>query len=119
MKQADYIETYLHFPEVIRAGSFRLTASELDYLKKEGFTELYRTDTFGKIFSLTKKGKLFFPFPEYLKIDGCQAIFFLLPMLAFNTSIRSFTFESVFSEVATRIFLPDAFALMIFSISVT
>ena len=60
MQQVDYIETYMHFPEVITAGPFRLEENELSYLLKEELIEQRREDSIGKVYCFTHKFKNMF-----------------------------------------------------------
>jgi len=53
------IQTYHHFPEVIICGHQRLEPAELAWLVNEGFITVSRFDSFGKDYSLTRKGESF------------------------------------------------------------
>ena len=57
MQQADCIETYLHFPEVITAGPYRLEKDELSYLLRENLIEKKGEDAIGKVYGFTAKFK--------------------------------------------------------------
>ena len=49
------IQSYYFFPDVIICGSHRLEREEFDALLKEGYIVPYHTDSFGKLYRLTKK----------------------------------------------------------------
>ena len=60
MQQVDNIETYLHFPEVIAAGPFRLEENELSYLLDEKLIKQSQEDSIGKVYCFTHKFKNMF-----------------------------------------------------------
>ena len=60
MQQVDHIETYLHFPEVIAAGPFRLEENELSYLLDEKLIKQSQEDSIGKVYCFTQKFKNMF-----------------------------------------------------------
>lgn len=60
MQQVNTIETYLHFPEVITAGSFRLEEAELSYLLQEDLIEQKSQDSIGTVYGFTNKFKTLF-----------------------------------------------------------
>lgn len=60
MQQVDNIETYLHFPEVITAGPFRLEVNELSYLLEQELIEQRQEDSIGKVYCFTHKFKTMF-----------------------------------------------------------
>lgn len=49
------IQSYYFFPEVILCGRHRLERDEFEQLLSEGFITSYQTDSFGKLYRLTKK----------------------------------------------------------------
>jgi hypothetical protein len=51
------IQYYYYFPEVIIYGNHRLEAEEFSRLLHNGFIEPYYTDSFGKLYHLSKKGE--------------------------------------------------------------
>jgi hypothetical protein len=53
------IQTYFHFPDVIICGKHRLEKEDLDLLLIECYIEAYYTDSFGKLYRLSKKGQQF------------------------------------------------------------
>ena len=58
------VETFKNFPEIVRAGSLQLPKDDFDYLLAEGYLEVNKTDSFGKLLQLSERGKLM------LKKDG-------------------------------------------------
>ena len=54
-----FIQTYFYFPEVIICGSSRLEKEEFDLLLSHHFIIAYYTDSFGKLYRLSKKGEAF------------------------------------------------------------
>ena len=54
---ANQIETFFNFPNVIRSGNIHLERSEIDYLFLSGYLEQKRVDTFGTIFQLNEKAR--------------------------------------------------------------
>jgi hypothetical protein len=51
------IQYYYHFPEVIIYGNRRLEAEEFNRLLHNGLITPYYTDSFGKLYHLSKKGE--------------------------------------------------------------
>ena len=51
------VETYHHFPEVIRAGNISIEKEDFDYLYTEGYLQETHCDKFGKNFSLSEAGQ--------------------------------------------------------------
>ena len=49
------IQSYFHFPDVVICGQHRLEETEFQLLLSEGYIEAYYTDSFGKLFRLSKK----------------------------------------------------------------
>jgi hypothetical protein len=54
--QAKPVETYIYFPEVIRAGSTSIEKEDFDYLFAEGYLKETHSDKFGKHFTLSEAG---------------------------------------------------------------
>lgn len=52
------IQFYYHFPDVIICGNLRLEREEFDFLLKGGYLETYHTDSFGKIYRVSKRAEL-------------------------------------------------------------
>jgi hypothetical protein len=50
------IETFKNFPEIIRAGELQLNRDDFDYLLAEGYLEVKKTDSFGKLLQLSERG---------------------------------------------------------------
>ena len=53
------IQYYYRFPDVIICGNRRLEKEEFDLLLSEGYIVSYYTDSFGKLYRLSKKGERF------------------------------------------------------------
>ncbi len=51
------IQYYYYFPEVIIFGNRRLEAEEFNQLLTNDFIEAYYTDSFGKLYQVSKKGE--------------------------------------------------------------
>jgi hypothetical protein len=51
------IQYYYHFPEVIIYGTKRLEAEDFTRLLTNNFIEAHYTDSFGKLYHLSKKGE--------------------------------------------------------------
>ena len=50
------IETFTHFPEVIRSGTVNIEKEDFDYLYAEGYLEETHKDKFGRNFRLSELG---------------------------------------------------------------
>ena len=53
------IQTYYRFPEVIIYGKRRLEREEFELLRDEGYLTAYYSDSFGKLYRLSKKAETF------------------------------------------------------------
>ncbi|GAA4747814.1 hypothetical protein [Flavisolibacter ginsenosidimutans] len=51
------IQSYYFFPDVIICGHHRLERGDFEFLLKEGYIVPYHTDSFGKLYRLTKKAE--------------------------------------------------------------
>jgi len=51
------IQSYYFFPDVIICGHHRLERDDFEFLLKEGYIVPYHTDSFGKLYRLTKKAE--------------------------------------------------------------
>ena len=51
------IQSYYFFPDVIICGNQRLEREEFDLLLQESFLTAYHTDSFGKIYRLSRKAE--------------------------------------------------------------
>lgn len=51
------IQSYYFFPDVILCGRHRLERDEFTLLLQEAFIEPYHTDSFGKLFQLSRKAE--------------------------------------------------------------
>ncbi|HEX8316193.1 MAG TPA: hypothetical protein VF609_14425 [Flavisolibacter sp.] len=77
------IQYYYHFPDVIICGHQRLEKEEFDHLLSAGFITPYHTDSFGKLYHLSKKAEAFLQEnlhkrkhrTHHLRIHSNQAIF--------------------------------------------
>jgi hypothetical protein len=49
------IETFTHFPDIVRAGTQLMDKEEIEYLSAEGYLEERKTDSFGKFLRLTEQ----------------------------------------------------------------
>jgi hypothetical protein len=53
------IQYYYYFPEVVICGNHRLEKLEFDFLLSEGLIIPFHTDSFGKLYRLSKKAESF------------------------------------------------------------
>lgn len=51
------VETFKNFPEILRAGEHQLLKDDVDYLLAEGYLEVKKTDSFGKLLQLSERGR--------------------------------------------------------------
>ena len=54
-----YIQYYYYFPDVVLCGNHRLEKMEFDFLLNEGLIMSFHTDSFGKLYRLSKKSGKF------------------------------------------------------------
>jgi hypothetical protein len=52
-----HVETFKNFPEVIRVGSHQLPKDDFDFLLAEGYLEVKKTDSFGKLLQLSDRAR--------------------------------------------------------------
>ncbi|MEO6069569.1 MAG: hypothetical protein ABIN57_06810 [Chitinophagaceae bacterium] len=57
IKDADTIQTYHYFPEIIKAGNYEIDKEDADFLLAEGYIKETKVDCFGKWLQLTTKAK--------------------------------------------------------------
>jgi hypothetical protein len=55
IKEADTLQTYHYFPEVIKAGKHEIEKEDAEFLLAEGYIKEIKADCFGKWLKLTSK----------------------------------------------------------------